>query len=180
MSNAYKGLSGTGSDERFTPAYAVEPLIPYLTSLVSCNQSASPFVFWEPCDTYHNSAISDVLRKVGFVVKSTSKDEIDFLTQCPDFNFNAIITNPPYSLKEEFISRCYFYSCPWAMLMPITTLEGIERGSLFCQYGIEVLVFDRRIQFDAHKSTPVNTSWFTHGILPQQLIFQSLNTSKCS
>jgi len=34
---------------------------------------------------------------------------------------DIIITNPPYSLKEEFFKRAYELGKPFAFLMPLTT-----------------------------------------------------------
>ena len=39
-----------------------------------------------------------------------------------------IITNPPYSLKDEFIKKCYEWKKPFCLLLPITALEGKVRG----------------------------------------------------
>ena len=58
-----------------------------------------------------------------------------------------IITNPPYSLKDDFLKKCYEYKKPFCLLLPITSLEGTERGNMFRENGIEVIVFDKRIEF---------------------------------
>lgn len=85
------------------------------------------------------------------------------------------ITNPPYSLKDEFLKKCYEYKKPFALLLPITTLEGVTRNRLFKKYGIELLVFDKRINYMSNKkSCWFNTSWFCWHLLPHQLIFERL------
>src|SRR3970040_93399 len=35
-------------------------------------------------------------------------------------SWDYIITNPPYSLKDKWLKRCYELSKPFALLMPIT------------------------------------------------------------
>ena len=75
-----------------TPAYAVKPLLPFI------NPS---WVIWEPTDTIGNSEIARVLREHGNKVISTSKENFNFLTDKPDFEFDCIVTNPPYTLKKE-------------------------------------------------------------------------------
>ncbi len=95
----------------------------------------------------------------------------------PDFEFDMIITNPPYSFKDEFIAKCYEYGKPFCLLLPITSLEGIERGRMYRKNGIELLVFDRRCNFiydNAKKSNWFNTSWFCWKVLNKQLIFEEL------
>lgn len=94
-----------------------------------------------------------------------------------------IITNPPYSLKDDFLKRCYEYKKPFCLLLPITALEGKVRGQMFRENGIEVLVLDGRVQFmknmikDYNKSKSgswFNTSWFCWNVLKDKLIFEKL------
>lgn len=151
-------------DELYTPEYAIKPLIKYLPKNV---------VIWE-CTDYGKSNITKILRNNGYKVVNTNKKEIDFLQDNVDFKFDMIITNPPYSLKDEFIKRCYEYGKPFCLLLPITSLEGIERGKMFRKNGIELLVLDKRIDFNGKGKNWFNTSWFCYKILPKQLMFEEL------
>ena len=108
----------TLNDEFYTPDYAVLPLLKYLPNNL---------VIWE-CTDFGESEISRILRENGYKVISTHKKDFDFLTDTPEFDFDMIITNPPYSLKDQFIERCYQYNKPFALLLPITALEGVRRG----------------------------------------------------
>lgn len=155
------------NDELYTPEYAIKPLLKYLPKNIK---------IWE-CTDYGSSNITKILKENGYEVITTHKNNFDFLNNTPDFDFDMIITNPPYSLKDEFIKKCYEYKKPFALLLPITSLEGIERGKMFRKNGIELLVFDRRCNFiydNAKKSNWFNTSWFCYNILPKQLIFEEL------
>lgn len=155
------------NDELYTPQYAIKPLLKYLPKNV---------VIWE-CTDFGNSNITKILKENGYEVITTHKSHFDFLNDNPNFNFDMIITNPPYSLKDEFIKKCYEYNKPFALLLPITSLEGIERGKMYRKNGIELLVFDRRCNFiynNAKKSNWFNTSWFCYKVLPKQLIFEEL------
>lgn len=157
------------NDELYTPEYAIRPLLKYLKN--------KNITIWE-CTDYGASNITKVLIDGGFKVIKTHKKDFDFLNDTPNFDFDMIITNPPYSLKDEFIKKCYEYKRPFALLLPITSLEGIERGKMFRENGIELLVFDRRCNFiynNAKKSNWFNTSWFCWNVLPKQLIFEELN-----
>ena len=109
----------------------------------------------------------------GYNVIKTHKSNFDFLIDQPDFDFDMIITNPPYTLKDNFIKKCYEYGKPFCLLLPITALEGIERGKMWRKYGIDLLVFDKRNEF-MNKSCYFNTSWFCYKVLPKQLIFEEL------
>ena len=64
------------------------------------------------------------------------------------------------------------------MLLPITALEGVERGKMFRENGIELLVLDRRLNFmENKKSNWFNTSWYCYHVLPKQLIFETIKGS---
>lgn len=155
------------NDELYTPEYAIKPLLKYLPK----NK-----IIWE-CTDFGSSNITKVLKESGFNVISTHKKDFDFLKDIPDFEFDIIITNPPYSLKDEFLRKCYEYKKPFCLLLPITSLEGIERGKMFRENSVELLVLDRRCNFiysNAKKSNWFNTSWFCWNILPKQLIFEEL------
>ena len=154
------------NDELYTPDYAIEPLLKYLPK----NK-----IIWE-CTDFGSSNITKLLKQHDYKVISTHKDNFDFLTDIPNFDFDIIITNPPYSLKNEFLKKCYEYDKPFCLLLPLTSLEGIERGKMFREKGIDVLVLDRRCDFmDNKKSNWFNTSWFCYKILPKQLIFEELH-----
>lgn len=154
------------NDELYTPNYAIEPLLKYLPK----NK-----IIWE-CTDFGSSNITKLLKQHDYKVISTHKDNFDFLTDIPNFDFDIIITNPPYSLKNEFLKKCYEYDKPFCLLLPLTSLEGIERGKMFREKGIDVLVLDRRCDFmDNKKSNWFNTSWFCYKVLPKQLIFEELH-----
>jgi len=83
-------------DEFRTPAYVVYPLLEFLRGWK---------IIWEPTDR-GDSEISRVLRENGFNVISTHIDGgFDFLSYEPNFEFDAIVSNPPYSLKDSFLER---------------------------------------------------------------------------
>ena len=160
-----KYVKSEKNDEIYTPKYAIMPLLKYLPKNL---------VVWE-CTDFGDSNITNVLKENGFKVISTHKDNFDFLSDNADFDFDIIITNPPYSLKDEFLQKCYEYGKPFCLLLPITSLEGIKRGELFRKYGIQLLIFDRRINYiNCKKSNWFNTSWFCYNVLPDKLIFEKL------
>jgi hypothetical protein len=151
-----------------TPDYAAEPLARYILRSE---------VIWEPTDTEGKSGITRLFRKCGNKVISTGKNKLDFLKDAPDFHFDCVITNPPYSLKDEFIRRCIELKTRWALLLPITALEGVGRRKLFDSMASDfgLLVLDRRVEFTGGGSVWYNTSWFCYGILPRQLAFAELS-----
>ena len=46
----------------------------------------------------------------------------DFFEYQPD-DWDCIVDNPPYSIKEKVLDRCILLGKPFALLLPIDTLE---------------------------------------------------------
>ena len=158
------------NDELYTPNEAIVPIIKYLDD----NKFKT---VWE-CTDYGSSKITEMLREKGFtVITSHTNTNKSFFDYEPTEDYDVIVTNPPYSLKDEFLERAYELNKPFMMLLPITAFEGIVRGKLFRENGVEVLVFDKRINFmkeQGKKGAWFNTSWFCNKVLPEKLIFNKL------
>ena len=156
------------SDEVYTPLYAVTPLLPYINK---------KWVIWEPTD-FGQSKITEALKHNGNkVITSHINNDQSFFDYEPNEEYDCIITNPPYSLKTDFLKRAYELNKKFCFLLPITTLEGKARGKIYTEYNqeLELLVFDGRVEFYKGKnSIYFNTSWFCRGVLPNQLIFKQL------
>lgn len=153
------------NDEFYTPESAILPLLKHLPKNI---------IIWE-CTDYGESKITSLLRQYGYTVISTHKKDFDFLKEDPEFEFDMIITNPPYSLKDQFIEKCYKLGKPFALLLPITALEGINRGRMYRKNGLQLIVLDRRINYMKDKNSNwFNTSWFCWKLLEKDLIFEKV------
>jgi hypothetical protein len=157
------------ADDFQTPDYALEPLIQYLKR---------DWTVWE-CACGHGN-LAGGLRRRGFKVLATDLvGGYDFLSWQPR-RFDCVITNPPFRHKDEFLERCYLLGKPFALLLPLTTFETQRRQRMFQEYGIEVILLDRRINFEtphrvAESSSWFATAWFTFGLgIGQQLSFAQL------
>lgn len=84
----------------------------------------------------------------------------DFLTK--DYEFDYLITNPPYSNKDEIIAKCVETGKPCVLVLPIDTLGGVQRHKLYRKTNISIFVPTRRIKFISengeHKKSPANHS----------------------
>ncbi len=154
-------------DDFQTPAEAIEPLIKFLNK---------DWIVWE-CACGKGNLVKGFESK-EFKVIGTDK-EFNFLLNQPE-EFDCIITNPPFSLKTEFIARAYNLKKPFAFLLPLTTLEGQKRQAFFKRYGIEVILFDKRINFETPSGSGSGswfaTAWFTWGLnIGKDLTFVKLN-----
>jgi hypothetical protein len=153
--------AGARSDEYWTPAYALGPLLPYLPT----NR-----VIWE-C-AWGTGELARHLRAAGYRV--VGRAGMNFLQEQPTCCWDIIVTNPPYSLKDEFLQRAYALGKPFAFLLPVAALGG-SLGRFYRQYGIELLVPDKRVNFYNDGELPLGaafpTAWFCWKVLPRQLVF---------
>jgi len=157
------------SNDFQTPPEALKPLIPYLNK---------DWTIWE-CANGNGNLSSELIKK-GFDVVATDiiVCDFDFLTEKPS-QFDCIITNPPFSLKQEFLERCYELKKPFALLLPLTTFETAKRQNLFHEHGVQIIFFDKRINFETPSGKGSGswfaTAWFTWGLnLPNDLNFVKL------
>lgn len=130
---------------------------------------------WEPaCGTGH---ISKVLEKAGYDVISSDliyrgygeKEPLNFL-EYKDQIEDDIITNPPYSLAQEFVEKSLEITKPSAkiaMLLKIQFLEGKARAKLFKKYPPKIIyVFSERQvcakngEFEKIRGSAVCYAWF--------------------
>jgi hypothetical protein len=160
----------TKQDEWMTPAYAVEPILPFLTraSTVLC-----------PFDLPSSNFVK-VLRKAGHRVRCahiTTGDDFFSLTWARAKRFDYIISNPPYSLKDAVFRHLVDLDRPFAMLMGATAglFEG-ERFDIFEAVEPELLWLKPRVAFIgqngvAMKSPPFQSCYVCRGILPRKNMF---------
>lgn len=155
---AKKEFSKRGTfDDLYTPDEAVEMIIPFIPKHVKR--------IWE-CTAIKESRIVKVLRAYGYkVIPSHIDGGLDFLLYEPD-DYDLIITNPPYSIKDKFLKRAFDLKKPFMFLLPITTLEGLNRGKMFRGKRIQLLIPDKRFNFKPEKNSGAwfQTTWFTYGL----------------
>lgn len=164
--NALKKSCKTSvGDECYTPVYAIEPLLEFLPK---------DKIIYE-CASGLSLNIVNYLKQKGF--NCISSDDRNFLKdELPEFDI--IITNPPYSKKDKFIEKCYELNKPFALLMPVTALQGNRRGQWFIKKGIELLVLNQRVDFTKKGSPHFSVAWFCYKLLPEKLIFKNIQKVK--
>ncbi len=144
-----------------TPPYALEPLYPYMKEGIT---------IWEPA--CGEGILVEELLKRGYKVKWSDilRDvNEDFFTMRPK-KYDLLLTNPPYSIKYEWLTRCYELSHPFALLMPVDILGSKTAQRLFEQFGVEVILMDKRINFKMPNKgwdgggADFSSAWFTWGM----------------
>ena len=164
-------LKSEKKDEAYTPYYASEAIIKYIDPRL---------VVWCPFDQVWSSFVQLLLQNGNRVIYSHINDGRDFFTWEPDY-YDLIVTNPPFSCKDEVIARLYELNKPFAILLPLNSLQGRSRYDYF-KNGIQLLAFDQRIEFHdpnnmgtPNKGAPFASAYFCRGVLPNDLILEHLN-----
>jgi hypothetical protein len=145
-----------------TPAYALDPLLPYLPS---------HWTIWE-CAA-GEGFLATALENAGLkVLRSDIMLGQDFFSYRPDAAFDAVVTNPPYNpnkMKANWIKRCYEIGKPWANLLPVETIGTGEVQRMFNELGVEIIYLNHRVNFKMPNKgwggkSQFSAAWFTWGL----------------
>lgn len=156
---------GGRPDDFQTEDYAADVLAPFL--MPGCH-------VWDPA-----AGKGQMARRFahhGFRVTATDiKTGVDFLDTVPlngaPADYDVIATNGPFSIKDDFLLRCFRQPKPFALLLPVTALGEMKRGRMYREFGgIDVILPERRVEF----TTPSGkygggwffTAWFCRGLWP--------------
>lgn len=159
----YSAETQPEKDKWETPAVAYEGIRWWLGT-------PGDFYLWE--SAYGTGRSTEHLQKLGYNVLAGGPST-DFFETTPEsygryYSEADIIqvTNPPYSKKYEWLERSYELGIPFALLLPTDTLAAGKGMRLFAQYGVTVIIPERRIGF-VHPETGVteenatmSTAWF--------------------
>ena len=163
-----------GYDACQTPAYAVDPLLPYIPER---------WLIWEPAsgEDMMVEAFYDAGRKVVSSDIITGKN---FFKWQPK-KWNCQITNPPYSIKYDWLERSYALGKPFALLLPVETLGAKTAQLMFDKHGIEIILLDKRVNFKMPNKgwdgsgAQFPVAWFTWKFkLGAQIVFAQITPDK--
>lgn len=155
-------------DKLYTPRYGVLPILEFIHKNMKIIL---------PFDT-EQSEFYKVLKEKGYQVwTGHMKTGQDFFEG--DYsNYHIIISNPPYSIKDKVLKKLYDIGKPFMMLLPVTALSSKRRFGMFSEHGIELLVFDKRINFTGNSDRWFSTAYFCWKVLPEPLMFRRLEVEK--
>lgn len=165
-------VAGSGNDEFFTPEYAIKPLLKYLDGHKT---------IWCPFDTAESNFVK-MLTAAGFnVVHSHIIEGKDFFDMSvPDCD--AIVSNPPYSMKTEVIQRLFDIGKPFAMLVGVVGLfESQKRFEMFRDHSFEIMYLNRRVAYFKDYAEqkpslhpPFSSVYICKGLLPKPVVFEEI------
>lgn len=160
-----------GGDEVLTPYYAVEPILEYIPK---------DKVIWCPFDKEWSAFVQLLQENGNKVIYTHIDDGYDFFQYEPK-NYDIIISNPPFSCKDKVLERCYKLGKPFMMLLPANAIQGKFRVDLFLKYGLELLIYDLRVDYHTNgnmeyttKGCHFGSSYYCKGVLSEKLVFKKL------
>lgn len=103
------------TDEVYTPSYAVKPLLKYIKP---------NSIIWCPFDDEKSEFVKTFLAGGHKVIYSHIKEGKNFFSYEPDEEYDVIISNPPFSIKDDVLKRLEELNKPYAMLLPLPALQG--------------------------------------------------------
>ena len=151
-----------GSDEWYTPEWAVEAIADYLP--VGGGRILCPF------DT-RESAFFRILTRRGYDVTCSHINEgVDFFER--DLTgFDYVISNPPFSRRNDVLSRLYDAGVAFAMLQNVSGLFDSKSRMILADRGCGIIYIYPRVEFknaDLKEGVrvPFQSCYWTRGILP--------------
>lgn len=158
------------SDEYFTPKEAVIPLLDYIRK---------EDIIWCPFDYEDSSFVRIFQENENKVIFSHIDEGKNFFYYEPEIPYDIIISNPPFSCKDDVLKRLNELKKPFAMLLPLPTLQGQKRFEYL--QNSQALIFDKRINFYQNreqtkmaKGVAFASIYICKNFLPKDLIFRRL------
>lgn len=155
------------NDECYTPEYAVKPILKYIPE---------GKVIWCPFDLEHSFFVK-LISKQNEVVSSHIEEGLDFYNYEPD-HWDIMISNPPFTNKRQIFERALSFEKPFALLMSNTWLNDSAPKHLFEDKDLELLMFDKRIQYFkdgvSMGSPTFSSSYYCWNFLPKQIVMERL------
>lgn len=156
------------SDRFYTELWAFMPLVKYLEGKTVLDPACGDKRMQKLFENFG-------IKTIGTDIES-GDDFISPLFWPEDkYEFDVIVTNPPYSIKDKWLKRCYEIGKPFALLLPITALGEQERIRMYKQYGIQLLLLNERVNFETPSGEGAGSwffaSWFCWHLLPESICF---------
>jgi len=161
-------FSRGNNDECYTKPYAVAPILKYIKR---------GDVVWCPFDKEDSEFVKQI-SLTNEVVYSHIDYGQNFFDYEPEV-WDVIVSNPPFTNKRKFFERALSFGKPFALIMSNTWLNDAAPKQLFFEKDLQLLMFDKRMEFDNQASGASNkvtfsSSYFCWNFLPKQIVMEKL------
>lgn len=189
MGKPRKNTKDAKLDLRFTPSYGVAPIIDTL-------QLKEDWFIWEPACGNGDLLTAMLEHSPAHFWGTELTDGQDFfddsiipeqLKEDPDSICSGIITNPPYSIKPQWLKRCFEVTHNVALLLPVESIASSKLRTIWNENnGVSMILTDTRIDFRGkdqkwfESCSNFSSAWFVSGfdIEPNQILHSSIKDEK--
>lgn len=140
-----KGINFKNDNEYETPKYIWEMLIPFIDK----NKT-----IYEPF--YCSGLSGQYLKELGYDV---IHEKVDFYTNYMKYEYDIIVSNPPFSSKKNVFKKLKEIDKPFIMIVPVSTITKQFFINNFKDDDITMLIPSKRLQF-SKKGEQLSRNWF--------------------
>jgi len=139
-------------DDYTTPLYVWKMLLDYL-------DLGKNTIIYEPF--YNNSKSKTYLGKLGY--DNVIHENEDFFENYDKYEYDIILSNPPYSIKQNILKVLYKIDKPFVLIVPTAIISKLYVKNIFKDdiNKIQFIIPNRRLQFEVNgynqKRTPFDT-----------------------
>ena len=144
-------------DDYSTPLYVWEMLLDYL-------ELAKNTIIYEPF--YNDSKSKTYLGKLGY--NNVIHENEDFFENYDKYEYDIIISNPPYSIKQNILKVLYKIDKPFVLIVPTSIISKLYVKNIFKDDidKVQYIIPSRRLQYEVNgynqKRTPFDTLFFCY------------------
>jgi len=132
-------IKKTKLDDYNTPLFVWQMLLDYL-------KLDKNTIIYEPFYSDNKSKI--YLGKLGYSNVIHNKE--DFFENYDKYEYDIIISNPPYSIKQNILKILYRIDKPFVLIVPTAIISKLYLKNIFGKdiYKLQFIIPNRRIQFE--------------------------------
>ena len=158
------------TDEWYTPETAVMSII---------NELPIGKIIWCPFDTAESNFVK-VLRECGYIVEFShiENEDKDFFDYEP-LEWDIIVSNPPYSIRNDVLKRVFSFKKPFALLMNTNGLFDSQiRWDLFNKNDFTLFYLKGRVNYMKEygkvekSSPPFQSAYICSGFFDEKIVFE--------
>lgn len=151
------------NDDYRTPRYLVTCLEPFILDFMRKHEINRPIVIYCPFDTAESEFVRYFKEAEAKVIYGDIKTGQNFF-ETPIPECDLVVSNPPFSLKRDIMSRLFVAQKPFALLMNLQAMQYQEIGQLFYEEeqrseSVQFIIPDKKVSFDG-KTAAFCTGYF--------------------
>jgi len=144
-------------DDFDTPLYVWKMLLDYL-------DLGKNTIIYDPF--YNNGKSKSYLGKLGY--NNVIHENTDFFQNYEKYKYDIILSNPPYSIKQNILKVLHQIDKPFVLIVPTAIISKLYVKNIFGNDidKIQYIVPNRRLQFEINgynqKRIPFDTIFFCY------------------